>query len=945
MLFKVNWFLVFVIVFCAVCGEKIVANEDSTKNPDECFSCMIEVNQLDSPMSLAGKWLFTREDRIENANEIVDLSSWVKLETPGPWTLAYDDGRLFEIGWYRGVFQFSEDLIGKKVVFYFDAYMSPLEIFLDGEESWERKGNQSHQKYFAVQPIPFTFKVTKKQHVIALRVDTPLMVGIYQLPFQLRPYTETDYTISLYSVFGGNIRFISAYVILFLGVFFVFLYLRVRSSIYIVAGLTNIGVFPFYAFPNDMLVKFFDPTNLLIGHYPGIMYMALGHMVFSQFFYKKYTRTVVLNYIITGITSCLILSFYFNFNLEMFQAVRKFVFVFSIYMATHFVYNSTRGALSGNRRAMILTLGYWMFWLASVHDILLALGLIRSTSLIFLGTFAASVACLLVTADIFAETFRSNKALLIEVEEANSNLELKIKERTYDLFLTTQNLKTILDNLPQGVLVINHDLSIASEYSKSVLEIFEIESIKSDDFFEFISKRISIDSNEMEQLCAVLESSLGEDIINFDANQDLLPFEWHFVGEGSRKHLRLGWAPILDADDQILRILLTVTDVTHIKQLEEESKLNQTKSEVIASIIDGTYEKSKRFVSNQLTKLEKYSSYNGKFLTQTQIKQVFRDIHSAKGNARLLHFNQLAKIAHETETKLVDISKLEKVRYEKIDSILTEFNGVLISLDKALEEFDPSINSSSPKKEVLRKEQNELLEHIKDSKIAIQNGRELSLGSLIKYRALGEIVSQIEASLNDLTKNADKHKTKLNYLSKVDVFLADDFSQDLNDILLHLVRNSIDHGIETSDERRKKNKPNNGSINIFSFREEDDLVIDFSDDGSGINVEKVLARAQMLGMSVSREIDYKEVLSIIVSPSFSTADHVSEISGRGFGMNIVVSTVERWNGRIEWTNLPTSDEPRSNIPFNIRVRFRFHENFVLFDMQDAVSIKTESEAS
>ena len=261
--------------------------------------------------------------------------------------------------------------------------------------------------------------------------------------------------------------------------------------------------------------------------------------------------------------------------------------------------------------------------------------------------------------------------------------------------------------------------------------------------------------------------------------------------------------------------------------------------------------------------------------------------------------------------------------YQKIDSILTEFNGVLISLDKALEEFDPSINSSSPKKEVLRKEQNELLEHIKDSKIAIQNGRELSLGSLIKYRALGEIVSQIEASLNDLTKNADKPKTKLNYLSKVDVFLADDFSQDLNDILLHLVRNSIDHGIETSDERRKKNKPNNGSINIFSFREEDDLVIDFSDDGSGINVEKVLARAQMLGMSVSREIDYKEVLSIIVSPSFSTADHVSEISGRGFGMNIVVSTVERWNGRIEWTNLPTSDEPRSNIPFNIRVRFRF----------------------
>ncbi|NRA67402.1 MAG: hypothetical protein HRU19_23160 [Pseudobacteriovorax sp.] len=285
---RVSQIIMVLLLFCT--QQNLIAREVPVAVTEDCFSCNIKVDALESPMNLAGRWLFTRDDRPENANVDVDLSEWVSLETPGPWSRAYEDGVLFEIGWVRGVFQFSEEMIGKKVVLYFDAYMSPLQIYLDGAESWSRTGKQSHQQYYAVQPIPFTFEVTSTKHVVALRIDTPLMMGVYQLPFQLRPYNETDFVISLYSVFGGNVRFISAYVILFLGIFFVFLYFRVRSSIYIVAGLTNIGVFPFYAFPNDMLVKFFSPNDLLIGHYPGIMYMALGHMVFRSFSIKSIRR-------------------------------------------------------------------------------------------------------------------------------------------------------------------------------------------------------------------------------------------------------------------------------------------------------------------------------------------------------------------------------------------------------------------------------------------------------------------------------------------------------------------------------------------------------------------------------------------------------------------------------------------------------------------------------
>ncbi|MEC7181924.1 MAG: hypothetical protein VXW15_04375, partial [Bdellovibrionota bacterium] len=113
-------------------------------NKKECFSCNIKIDNLDEPFALKGKWLFTRKDLLENKNS--DESNdpkWVLLNTPGSWKKAYNDGKNFRVGWYKGRFQFSNKLIGKKVRILLDTYMAETEVFLDGKSIYKRSSQDS----------------------------------------------------------------------------------------------------------------------------------------------------------------------------------------------------------------------------------------------------------------------------------------------------------------------------------------------------------------------------------------------------------------------------------------------------------------------------------------------------------------------------------------------------------------------------------------------------------------------------------------------------------------------------------------------------------------------------------------------------------------------------------------------------------------------------------
>ena len=129
----------------------------------------------------------------------------------------------------------------------------------------------------------------------------------------------------------------------------------------------------------------------------------------------------------------------------------------------------------------------------------------------------------------------------------------------------------------------------------------------------------------------------------------------------------------------------------------------------------------------------------------------------------------------------------------------------------------------------------------------------------------------------------------------------------IGDPLVHLVRNSLDHGIEMPDTRASAGKPRQGTIRLEARQEGDQIIIFVADDGAGINADRVLRKAVEKGLVTAekgRQLTSREILDFIFLPGFSTAEKVNDLSGRGVGMDVVRSNLKRMNGTIQLDSIP-----------------------------------------
>jgi two-component system chemotaxis sensor kinase CheA len=123
--------------------------------------------------------------------------------------------------------------------------------------------------------------------------------------------------------------------------------------------------------------------------------------------------------------------------------------------------------------------------------------------------------------------------------------------------------------------------------------------------------------------------------------------------------------------------------------------------------------------------------------------------------------------------------------------------------------------------------------------------------------------------------------------------------EKITDPLTHLVRNSLDHGIELPEQRTAAGKPAQGTITLQAAHQGGNVVISVSDDGAGLNREKILAKAREKGIPVNDAMPDSEVWQLIFAPGFSTADVVTDVSGRGVGMDVVKKNILAMGGRVE----------------------------------------------
>jgi two-component system chemotaxis sensor kinase CheA len=137
----------------------------------------------------------------------------------------------------------------------------------------------------------------------------------------------------------------------------------------------------------------------------------------------------------------------------------------------------------------------------------------------------------------------------------------------------------------------------------------------------------------------------------------------------------------------------------------------------------------------------------------------------------------------------------------------------------------------------------------------------------------------------------------------------------INDPLIHLIRNAVDHGIEPPEERERNKKPRIGTVSLKAYHSGGSVVVEISDDGRGLDRDKIIKKAVEKGLIQSGQgLSDNEIISLIYHPGFSTADKVTDISGRGVGLDVVRKAVETLRGRID-----VSSEVGKGCTFSVRL--------------------------
>ncbi|MEY4415824.1 MAG: hypothetical protein RIQ53_3117, partial [Pseudomonadota bacterium] len=237
--------------------------------------------------------------------------------------------------------------------------------------------------------------------------------------------------------------------------------------------------------------------------------------------------------------------------------------------------------------------------------------------------------------------------------------------------------------------------------------------------------------------------------------------------------------------------------------------------------------------------------------------------------------------------------KVLKVSQDKIDRLM-ELIGEMVVAKNALPYLATRAETVFQQRELAReiKAQYSVINRIaEDMQHAIMQVRMLPVG--IIFQRFGRLVRDIGKKLGkDVSLVVEGEETEADK----------NVIESLADPLIHILRNSLDHGLETPDVRVASGKPPQGVLRVSARQEGDRVVLTISDDGAGIDTERVRAKAVERGLipaDRASSLSDVEAVQLVFLPGFSTAESISDLSGRGVGMDVVRTAVERINGQVE----------------------------------------------
>jgi two-component system, chemotaxis family, sensor kinase CheA len=217
-------------------------------------------------------------------------------------------------------------------------------------------------------------------------------------------------------------------------------------------------------------------------------------------------------------------------------------------------------------------------------------------------------------------------------------------------------------------------------------------------------------------------------------------------------------------------------------------------------------------------------------------------------------------------------------------------------------------------------------EQIKDSILLETNAQIIGLVEEVRDSALQLRMVPIGATFNRFQRvvrdvSAELGKDIALAITGGETEVDKSVIEQIGDPLMHLVRNSIDHGIENAQTRADRGKPAKGTIRLNAYHESGSIVIEVGDDGGGLNRDKILAKALERGLvQPGTNLSDKDIYGLIFEPGFSTADQVSNLSGRGVGMDVVKQNITALRGAIEInSNIGEGTTTRIHLPLTLAI--------------------------
>jgi two-component system chemotaxis sensor kinase CheA len=163
---------------------------------------------------------------------------------------------------------------------------------------------------------------------------------------------------------------------------------------------------------------------------------------------------------------------------------------------------------------------------------------------------------------------------------------------------------------------------------------------------------------------------------------------------------------------------------------------------------------------------------------------------------------------------------------------------------------------------------------------------------------MGQLFQRTARMVRDLSRKTGKLVDL--QLTGEETEVDKNIAEELSDPLLHMVRNALDHGVEAPADRRAVGKNETARVRLAAYHRAGQIIVEISDDGRGLDKAKILKKAQQKGLiQEGMQLSESEIFQLIFEPGFSTADQISEISGRGVGMDVVRKNVQKLRGRID----------------------------------------------